>query len=79
MSDDLDKLSFEEAYRELEDTIQRLEAGDLTLDSALGLYERGMHLAHHCTDVLDAAENRVQELVSTSDRQQMGMFLDDQD
>ncbi len=35
------KLSFEEAFGELEATVQRLEAGDLTLDEAVALYERG--------------------------------------
>lgn len=63
MSDDVINLSFEQAVGELESTVQRLEAGDLSLTEAIALYERGMHLVRHCNDVLDAAELQVQELV----------------
>ncbi|MFN2165008.1 MAG: exodeoxyribonuclease VII small subunit [Anaerolineae bacterium] len=59
---DLEKLTFEEAFRELEVTVQQLEEGDLPLEQAISLYEWGMRLAQHCSDVLDAAELRVQEL-----------------
>jgi exodeoxyribonuclease VII small subunit len=62
MSDDLSKLSFEQAVGELESTVQRLEGGDLSLTEAIALYERGMHLVQHCNDALDAAELQVQEL-----------------
>jgi exodeoxyribonuclease VII small subunit len=59
---DLEELTFEEAFRELEVTVQRLEEGDMPLEQAISLYERGMRLAQHCSDALDAAELRVQEL-----------------
>jgi exodeoxyribonuclease VII small subunit len=59
---DLENLSFEEAFRELEVTVQQLEEGDLQLEQAISLYERGMRLAQHCNAALDAAELRVQEL-----------------
>ena len=62
MTDDLNSLSFEQAVGELESTVQRLEAGDLSLTEAIALYERGMHLVQHCNDALDAAELQVQEL-----------------
>lgn len=56
------ELSFEEAYRELEDTVRRLEEGDLTLAEALASYEQGMRLARRCQAALDAAELRVEQL-----------------
>ena len=62
MSDDVIKLSFEQAVGELEITIQRMEGGDLSLTEAIALYERGMHLVQHCNDALDTAELQVQEL-----------------
>jgi exodeoxyribonuclease VII small subunit len=62
MTDDLSNLSFEQAIGELENTVQRLEEGDLSLTEAIALYERGMHLVQHCNDALDAAELQVQEL-----------------
>jgi exodeoxyribonuclease VII small subunit len=78
MSEDLDRLSFEEAFRELEAAVQRLEAGDLTLEEALALYERGMGLAQRCSQVLDAAEIQVQQLVVGDEQAQMGMFFEEQ-
>jgi exodeoxyribonuclease VII small subunit len=62
MSDDVEKLSFEQAVDELDSTVQRLEGGDLSLTEAIALYERGMCLVQHCNDVLDAAELQVQQL-----------------
>lgn len=59
---DLEALSFEEAFHELERTVQQLEEGDLQLEQAIQLYDWGMRLARHCNDALDAAELRVQEL-----------------
>jgi exodeoxyribonuclease VII small subunit len=62
MSEELKDLSFEQAFGELEATVQRLEAGELTLEEAIALYERGMGLAQRCSDALDAAELQVEEL-----------------
>ena len=62
MSDDVIKLSFEEAVGELESTVQRLEGGDLSLTEAIALYKHGMILVQHCNDTLDDAELQVQEL-----------------
>jgi exodeoxyribonuclease VII small subunit len=67
MSDDLKELSFEQAVSELDDTVQRLEGGDLSLAEAIALYERGMLLAQHCNHVLDTAELQVQTLEQPDD------------
>jgi exodeoxyribonuclease VII small subunit len=69
MSKEVQDLTFEQAFGELETTVQRLEAGDLTLEEAIALYERGMRLAQRCTDTLDAAELQVQELALAGDDQ----------
>ena len=62
MDDELEKLSFEAAFGELEVTVQRLETGELTLEEAIALYERGMRLARRCSEALDAAELQVRQL-----------------
>ena len=67
MSDELTEFSFEQAFRDLETTVQRLEAGDLTLEEAIALYEQGMRLAQRCNDALDAAELPVEQLESLPD------------
>lgn len=60
---EIENLSFEEAFTELEEVVQQLEAGDLTLDQAMALFERGMALATYCNTRLDSAELRVQKLI----------------
>ncbi len=61
----LEHLSFEEAFRQLEETVQRLEAGDLTLEESIALFERGQALARHCQAALDQAELRISQLSRT--------------
>lgn len=54
---------FEKALAELEDVVTRLEAGGLTLESSLDLFERGVALARICKERLDSAELRVTQLI----------------
>jgi exodeoxyribonuclease VII small subunit len=58
----IEKLTYEEAYAELEKTVTALEAGDQPLDEALGLFERGQLLTRRCAELLDKAELKVQKL-----------------
>lgn len=59
---DINALSYEQAYRDLNDLVAQLESGDLPLDESVRLYERGRLLAAHCQKLLDAAELRIQRL-----------------
>jgi len=61
-SDDND-MRFEDAYRELAEIIDRLEAGDQTLDDSMALFERGRVLVLLCEKQLNAAELRVSQLL----------------
>ncbi|MDE2228833.1 MAG: exodeoxyribonuclease VII small subunit [Alphaproteobacteria bacterium] len=61
------KLSFEEALKELEDIVRRLEAGNAKLDDALAAYERGALLKQHCESKLREAQARVDKIVLGSD------------
>jgi exodeoxyribonuclease VII small subunit len=54
--------TFEEAQRELEEIVHRLESGDAPLDEALRLWQRGEELYRLCRDRLDAAEGKIEEL-----------------
>jgi len=60
----MEELTFEQAFRQLEETVHRLEAGDLSLDETLSLFERGTQLAEQCDRLLDNAELRVRQIVS---------------
>ena len=54
--------TFEEAQRELESIVQRLESGEASLDEAISLWERGEELYGICSEKLDAAHGRIEEL-----------------
>lgn len=54
--------SFEELQRELDELVARLERGDVPLDEALALYERGEQLHRTLGERLDRAELRIEEL-----------------
>jgi exodeoxyribonuclease VII small subunit len=54
--------AFEEAQRELEAIVHRLEGGQASLDEAIALWERGEELYRLCLAKLDAAQGRVDEL-----------------
>ena len=59
---EIENLSFEQAFGELENTVQKLETGGLTLEQSLLLFERGQALAAHCNTLLDGAELKVRQL-----------------
>jgi exodeoxyribonuclease VII small subunit len=58
----IETLSFEDALAELDETVRQLEAGELSLDESLGLFERGQLLSARCQQLLQAAELKVQQL-----------------
>lgn len=62
-----EELNFEEAYAELEQVVEALEAGGATLEETLSLYERGIELASYCEAVLEQAELRVQMVQQNED------------
>ena len=53
---------FEELQRELDDIVARLERGDVPLDEALALWQRGEELYRACAERLERAELRIEEL-----------------
>jgi len=59
---EIEKLTFEQAFAELEETVRKLEAGGLALEESLALFERGQALAAHCSTQLDQAELKVRQL-----------------
>jgi exodeoxyribonuclease VII small subunit len=55
-------MTFEEAQKELEEIVQRLESGEAPLDEALKLWQRGEELHRLCKEQLDTAEGKIEEL-----------------
>jgi len=68
MTGDIEKLSFEEAMRELESIVSTLETGKVSLDNAVQAYERGAALKAHCEAMLKAAHMRVEQISIGPDR-----------
>jgi exodeoxyribonuclease VII small subunit len=60
---------FETALKRLEEIVKKLENGELSLDSALQLFEEGIKLSRFCHTKLEEAERRVEILVKNSSGQ----------
>ncbi len=59
--------SFEDALRELEEILQKIEAGEIGLEQSLAQYERGNSLIQYCRGVLGGAEKRIEQLSRNAD------------
>lgn len=66
MSQEPKDLPFETALKKLEDIVQNLENGDLSLEAALKQYEEGVRMADICSKKLTEAEKKVEVLMKTS-------------
>ena len=64
---DIKDLSFEQALKELEGIVSRLERGDVALEDSINIYERGEALRGHCDRVLKQAEARIEKLTFNAD------------
>lgn len=56
------EMSFEEAMKELEAVVGRLDRGDVALDESIKLYERGALLKKRCEEELARAEEKVAQI-----------------
>ena len=69
---DISQMSFEQALAALEAIVQQLERGDVPLDQSIGLYERGEALRGACQMRLDAAQARIERIVTAADGRATG-------
>jgi exodeoxyribonuclease VII small subunit len=58
-------LSFEQALAGLDEVVSRLESGEVGLEEAVALFERGQAYLAACRERLAAAQRRIDELTST--------------
>jgi exodeoxyribonuclease VII small subunit len=61
-------LNFEKALAELEQLVEEMEQGDLSLEDSLKRFEKGIALTTECQHALQKAELKVTELVEKSGR-----------
>ncbi|MEQ8370736.1 MAG: exodeoxyribonuclease VII small subunit [Alphaproteobacteria bacterium] len=65
--DDIKSMSFEDALKELETIVDRLERGEAKLDDSIRAYERGAALKRHCQARLEEARSKVEKITLASD------------
>ncbi len=54
--------NFEEILKELELTVAELEKGEVSLDEAVALFEKGLKLSNLCTEKLETAKQKITKL-----------------
>ena len=72
---DIDKLSFEDAIKELTNIVGKIEQGQIPLQDSLEQYEKGMALIKLCRTILQKAEERIEKIskeqeTESTDRQE---------
>jgi len=67
---DIGKLSFEQAIKELTNIVGRIEQGQIPLQDSLKQYERGMALIKHCRGILEKAEKRIEKISEPDEKSQ---------
>lgn len=65
---------FEECLQQLESIVDELEKGNVPLEQALKLFERGMELSNACRKELEEAEGRVEILLKQNGKLQAQPF-----
>ena len=67
VTEEIKKLSFEEAISELERIVEDLERGDIELEDSISIYERGVILKAHCEEKLKTAKMKIDKIVYNPD------------
>ncbi len=69
---DIKAMSFEQALKELEGIVDRLEKGNVELEASIKIYERGEALKAHCDALLRKAEAKVEKIALNASGQPTG-------
>lgn len=71
--------AFEDALKRLEEIVQQMESGDLTLEASLKLFEEGVRLTRVCSQRLDEAEKKIELLTKDEQGRVKAKTLDPDD
>lgn len=52
-------ISFEDALKRLEEIVQKLEDGNISLEESINIYEEGMRLSQKCNNILKSIEHKL--------------------
>lgn len=64
-------MKFEEALKELEETVKKLESGETTLDESMELFEKGISLTRTCRKLLSDAQLKITQLVGGEEKEEV--------
>jgi exodeoxyribonuclease VII small subunit len=65
---DVEKLSYEQAYEELQTIVNLLDEGRQSLEDTLKLFERGQALARRCESLLNQAQKKMRLITEDTDK-----------
>jgi exodeoxyribonuclease VII small subunit len=63
-NEQMENLSFEEAMKQLEEIVEKLEEGDVPLEKAINYYQEGMKLSKLCSEKLNKVEVQMEQIVN---------------
>lgn len=70
-------IAFEDALKELEALVEKMERGDFSLEESLQHFERGVALTRHCQQALQEAEQKVEILLEKGEQSDVKPFNDE--
>jgi exodeoxyribonuclease VII small subunit len=65
----VEEMSFEESYKELEETLNAMEKTDVTLEESIKLFKRGVELYKRCKFLIDSASLSVKEVLGNLEKE----------
>lgn len=74
-----ESFNFETALLELNELVEKMEAGGLKLEQSLELFERGIVLTRQCQQALQKAEQKVQILLEKNGQSSLESFISKDD
>ncbi len=72
----IDKMSFEESIKKLEEIVKELEDENISLEESMEKFELGIKLSSNCLKKLNEAEGKIEELTRTEDGKLVTKELD---
>ena len=73
------KSNFEASMKELETLVERMEAGEISLEDSLKDFERGIELTRNCQSALKEAEQKIQILMEKNGQSTLTSFESEED
>ncbi len=70
-------IDFEQSLQTLEQLVESMEGGDMTLEKSLEAFEQGIKLTKECQQALKEAEQKVEILLNQNGEEQLAPFAED--